>query len=545
MSDVLAEVVRLAQDAGDALRQGGAPRDLMGALMALPATELDPGGTWRVAVPELPRRTEAITITFGSKEPALAVVHAPTWPDDRGTTFAWTRGFGATRDGRAMMPLRRGPRAGGVVFVPTSADRAPARVTDLVKPARFAVCANGSLRLCRVAMGEGVAAVHDPERDGAGLAILAAVRLSGSDSETETFTLLDRWETPELEVAAAPLQFHGDQRVRDGALLDRAAGCWFGQLAGDSLGSLVEFQRPSAIAEKYPNGVRDLADGGTFNTIAGQPTDDSEMAIGMARSIVRLGDYDPEAVLEAYADWYESRPFDIGNTVGAALRAATAARRENRPLLPAVERAASPTSQANGALMRLAPLAIFAAHSDPDRIARLARADARLTHPHPACQDANVLFAITIAHAIRVGCSAAATYAFARQLAEDLQLHEVVRGAIADAEQGPPADFQHQMGWLRLALQNAFHQLLHAEDLEEALVDTVGRGGDTDTNACIAGALLGAVHGRSAVPLRWQAAVMACRPLQGLPGVRRARPRWLWPADAEPLAERLLRAGME
>ncbi|HJL50791.1 MAG TPA: ADP-ribosylglycohydrolase family protein, partial [Polyangiaceae bacterium LLY-WYZ-15_(1-7)] len=331
-----------------------------------------------------------------------------------------------------------------------------------------------------------------------------------------------------------------DRRVKDAARLGRAQGCWLAQLAGDSLGSLVEFQSPAAIRRTHPDGVRDLADGGTFHTIAGQPTDDSEMALAMARSILEEGGYDPRAVLGAYVRWYDSRPFDIGNTVGTALRAAQAAERQGEDPLEAVARAASMQSQANGALMRLAPLGIVGAALDPDVLARYAAADAGLTHPHPACRDANVVFALTLAHAIDLGPSPEAVYAFACGLAEDMDAHEVVRGALADASEGPPEDFLHQMGWLRLALQNAFHQLLHAESLEEGLIDTVGRGGDTDTNAAIAGALLGAVHGRAAVPWRWQRAVLACRPLEGLEGVRRARPRWLWPVDALVLAESLL-----
>ena len=60
--------------------------------------------------------------------------------------------------------------------------------------------------------------------------------------------------------------------------LSRAQGCLLGQLGGDSLGSLVEFTSPEAIRRKYPNGVRELADGGTWGTLAGQPTDDSEIS---------------------------------------------------------------------------------------------------------------------------------------------------------------------------------------------------------------------------------------------------------------------------
>lgn len=97
-----------------------------------------------------------------------------------------------------------------------------------------------------------------------------------------------------------------------------------------------------------------------------------------------------------------------------------------------------------------------------------------------------------------------------------------------------------QSGWVRLALQNAFYQLLHAKTLEEGVVDTVMKGGDTDTNAAIAGALLGAVYGRSAIPRQWQQMVLSCRPMKGLKNVHQPRPRPLWPVDALELAEQLL-----
>ena len=61
--------------------------------------------------------------------------------------------------------------------------------------------------------------------------------------------------------------------------LDRAQACLLGQVIGDSLGSLVESKSAAEIVELYPQGLRDLADGGVHHTIAGQPTDDSEMAL--------------------------------------------------------------------------------------------------------------------------------------------------------------------------------------------------------------------------------------------------------------------------
>ena len=118
-----------------------------------------------------------------------------------------------------------------------------------------------------------------------------------------------------------------------------------------------------------------------------------------------------------------------------------------------------------------------------------------------------------------------------------------MRTAIAKAETAPPDDYLSKQGWVLIALQNACYQLLHAEGPEDGIRDTVRRGGDTDTNAAIAGALLGAVHGRDAIPQQWRDRILTCRPIQGLDGVERPRPPEYWPVDALALAERLLLAG--
>ncbi len=67
----------------------------------------------------------------------------------------------------------------------------------------------------------------------------------------------------------------------------------------------------------------------------------------------------------------------------------------------------------------------------------------------------------------------------------------------------PPTDYVHQQGWVLIAFQNALYQLLHAPSLEDGVIDTIMRGENTDTNAAICGALLGAVCGREAIPTQW------------------------------------------
>jgi hypothetical protein len=116
-----------------------------------------------------------------------------------------------------------------------------------------------------------------------------------------------------------------------------------------------------------------------------------------------------------------------------------------------------------------------------------------------------------------------------------------VREALDAARREPPVCDQAKVGWVRIALQNAFYELLHARDVESGVVATVRRGGDSDTNAAIAGALLGAVHGREGVPPQWRSMVLGCRSLA--PKAERPRPADYWPIDVLEIAERLLIAG--
>lgn len=124
--------------------------------------------------------------------------------------------------------------------------------------------------------------------------------------------------------------------------------------------------------------------------------------------------------------------------------------------------------------------------------------------------------------------------------ADELRTDDVVRAVTQKAAEAPPEDFLTHQGWVLIAWQNVLYQLLHAPSLEDGPVDTIGRGGDTDTNAAICGALLGAVYGRKAIPAAWLNRLLTCRPIQGLPGIRRPRPACYWPVDAFIVAERLL-----
>lgn len=262
---------------------------------------------------------------------------------------------------------------------------------------------------------------------------------------------------------------------------------------------------------------------------------------------------------QAYAEWLASGPFDVGTTTRTALAPALAALRVGDSAAAAARTTGRRESQASGALMRVSPLGVFGHRMPPVELARLAWHDATLTHPHPVCGLASAVFAGGIARAVATGDDPAAIHAGmveqARKLRPDDVAHSpappcspeewepaarAVVETLTAARDRPPEMEPRKMGWVLVALGLAAYQLLHGDAFEDAIVDTVRRGGDSDTNGAIVGALLGAVHDRDAVPWSWRDRVLTCRPIRGLPGVHQPRPPESWQVDALVLAEALL-----
>jgi len=503
------------------------------------------------------RRGSSVSIGLvAGGRPVVGVVFAFGYPDDRGTMVTWAEGLGpVVRDGAAVAAkVPPALAASDVVLVSSKGDRDPEGNLRCAAPARYRTLPSIAHRLALVAAGEaaGAASLYDPcgwdyagghaLMRGAGGAVVdehGREVVYRADGDSRAQNAYGGSPTVAQELARRPWSGVGagtgkgprpasverGRAIADPALLSRAHGCLLGQAAGDSLGALVEFRSVREIAAGEPDGPRTLLDGGHWNLLAGQPTDDTEMALALARSMVEAGRYDPEAALLAYRAWDASRPFDMGRTTASALA--------GRPLAE---------SQANGSLMRASPLGIFAHALPPADAAGLARAESRLTHPHRACADSVAAYVLAVAHAIRTGAGPDDTYQAAVSWAKAEAIPAVADALSRAATVAPECDGEH-MGWVLIALQNAFYELLHAPSLEEGVVATVRRGGDTDTNAAIAGALLGAVHGRDAVPSQWRQMVLSCRPVAS----RAARPRPLpyWPADVYELAERLLVAGRD
>ncbi len=497
--------------------------------------------------------------------PVLGVVFSPFSPDLGPDLIAWAEGMDFLLRNGAELRVDLSMRdldAGEVVFLSHHAPRRPVTNGARVMPARFIAMPSIAYRLARVACGDGVgtvstsgpgsydyAAGHALLRGAKGVFIDqtggAVTYTRNGDSRVEKCfagaekavrKLAERSWTGSDEARIAPRIMLTWPRLGQGQLLDRAQGCLLGQIAGDSLGARVAGKSPVEIGEMFPGGVRQLADGGTWEILAGQPTNTSELALALARSLIEVGDFDAEAVATAYGAWYASHPFDLGATTRIALAPASRAARARAEVASSK---ADRHSQSNGSLMRVSPIGIWA--DSVEQAAACAMADSDLTHPHPVCAIACGAYAGAIAAGI-AGGDAAGMLRAARAIAEDGAGQDdgvIVRVLEAASAGQKPGDYVRRMGWVTVALQNAFFHLLHTAELADALAATVSEGGDTDTNAAVTGALMGALLGRGAVPTQWSRAILSCRADAAL-GAKKPRPAIYWPDDVFDVAEALL-----
>ena len=288
----------------------------------------------------------------------------------------------------------------------------------------------------------------------------------------------------------------GKAKVMNGQ--DRIAGALLGMAAGDALGAGYEFADP-------PRGEVAMIGGGLGDFAPGEWTDDTSMAVCIAE-VTATGRLDFEAIGERFLDWHRSGPADIGISTGEVLRRARSGS-ELASVAAAYFDSHPKGAAGNGALMRTAPVAL--AHlGDDEAIATAARAAAELTHGDPLAGDSCVLWCIAIDRAIRksrldgVRDGVAHLPDSRRQYWSD---------ALTQAEQRPPRSFTPN-GFTVTALQAAYAAIAQtpipeaepARHLEDALVEAVRIGDDTDTVAAIAGMVLGARWGASAIPDAWR-----------------------------------------
>ena len=262
--------------------------------------------------------------------------------------------------------------------------------------------------------------------------------------------------------------------------LDRSLGAFLGFAVGDALGATVEFMTEREIVAKY--GIhKKMIGGGWLKLSPGQVTDDTQMSLGLGRSLVRKKDFNLRDICEEWTRWLASGPIDVGNTCRRGI---------NRYRLHGIMQGGFNEGDAgNGAAMRILP-AVLATSGRAELMNQWILAQCHVTHNHPLSDAASLTLGEMVQALLQGGGRDQV-----RSLAEGL------------AERSKVFSFKSYDGlssaYIVDTVRTVFDGYFSTDGFEECLIRTVNRGGDADTTGAIVGMLAGATWGVDAIPKAW------------------------------------------
>lgn len=262
----------------------------------------------------------------------------------------------------------------------------------------------------------------------------------------------------------------------------RAAGALAGLAVGDAFGAPYEGYPP------LQHGIPKITSGGRFGLKAGEFTDDTDQALGLARSLLKCGGFEPNDVMRNLISTYIRNPRFYGPTSSAVF---SRARDGCAPRVAAHEILEQGGGRSNGSVMRGAPLGIY---YPPDEVWQVSLACSRLTHPHPVACECSAFVNMMISCLCR-GISRDEAYASALNYITIQEIRDIL---------GDPRNYPLLPSLDALAATHcAVTLFLHDYSYQETVSAAVMLGGDTDTIAAIAGAMSGSYLGLEAIPPDW------------------------------------------
>jgi len=276
---------------------------------------------------------------------------------------------------------------------------------------------------------------------------------------------------------------------------DRIVGSVLGLTLGDALGAPFEGWRADAIPDPLP--ALELP---WMGLPPGSTTDDTAMARNLVRSLTARDGFDPDDLVGRHLEWFRSDPPDVGVLTKRVLSRVDRGEDPFEVARAVWEERGPEVSAGNGSVMYCAPLGLAYANR-PEDLVQVAPKLSALTHHDERCRTAVLAVTLTVA-ALARGQSPEGAVAAALRAVEDREGGEELEYLVEMAGVGRRIDGPDQ-GFCLFTAGVGMQSLLGTGDFETEVKRVVSLGGDTDTNAAVAGALVGALVGEGGLPRAW------------------------------------------
>lgn len=281
-------------------------------------------------------------------------------------------------------------------------------------------------------------------------------------------------------------------------LRSKFRGALLGTVVGDSLGRTLEGAPTlgSRKAEEIVAGYREL-----------RYTDDTQMMIGVAESLVEERGFDSEHMAQRFVENYDPvRGYGPGSS-----HVIRAIERGESWDVPAQELFGGSGSYGNGSSMRIAPVGVLY-HDDVEKLREVAHASSRITHVHELALEGAALQAYAVALATCSDPSSKLSVEEFLKKLEAFMCNELYSGklqAIGEMLSGGAGrkEVVRRLGNGIEAFNSVptaiYSFLSHPGSFEGAVLFAIGLGGDADTIGAMTGAICGAFHGVEVIPTGW------------------------------------------
>ncbi|MBE0515782.1 MAG: ADP-ribosylglycohydrolase family protein [Methanophagales archaeon] len=276
-------------------------------------------------------------------------------------------------------------------------------------------------------------------------------------------------------------------------LKSKFTGALIGSAVGDAIGAPVEGWSMEMVSSVYGEKT-------PWKMIYGRYTDDTEMMIGVAESLIEHKGFNGANMARRFIQNYDAK-----RGYGPGSKEALKRLREGEGWEAASENLfGGEGSYGNGAAMRIAPIGIVY-YDNADTLREIAYKSSHITHSHELGKEGAALQAFSIALAVR-GQQEGMVSALSEFVRNDVYKEKIRKIAILLDKEASKKEVIAELGNGEAAFNSvppAIYSFLRFDKFEDSVVYAVSLGGDTDTIGAMTGAISGAYYGDGAIPTDW------------------------------------------